>query len=211
MQSADTTPDLEKDPSTPRNKGGRPKGSKTRPKWLREQMKRPRGRPKGSKNKPKSMEIQLPPKPPPKPKDASKSRPNSPANFAKLSPEERSALGRRAALSRKPKQCRSRAPGTPPMWSTRDYAPLKEEAKREARRIFKIMDKQGLLPDDEIAREAVLEVLTLMREPGDKKFKHSLARTLLEYTKPKPSQKSEVTIKTAEDFLDELEDLPPEG
>jgi len=66
------------------------------------------------------------------------------------------------------------------------------------------MDQQGLLPEDEIAREAILQALQLMREPGDKKFKLSVIRTLLDHTHAKPVQKSDVTVRTAEDFLNEL-------
>jgi hypothetical protein len=102
---------------------GRPKGSKTRPKWLREleaqQPRRPRGRPKGSPNKPKTLEawltqamaMDLPPKPPPRPKNQNKVRRESNA-LNRLTPEERSEQARKAALSRKTHG--ARAPGTPP-------------------------------------------------------------------------------------------------
>jgi hypothetical protein len=201
----------------PKNKGGRPKGSKTRPKWLREAVapQRPRGRPKGSKNKPKSLEafltqamtVELPPKPPPRPKNEKQKR----DTLSRLSPEERSASARKAALARKKHQRKAREPGTPNDWTNRDYAPLREEARLEARRIYKIMEKQGLLPEDEIAKEALLQALQLMREPGNKDFKLKVIRTLLEHTHAKPSQKQDVTIRTAEDFLDELAGKDPGG
>lgn len=204
--------EIEKVPSIP-NKGGRPKGSKTRPKAIRAAEKLNRkpapGRPKGSPNKPKTLEqfltvgllTQLPPKPAPRPKNPNLVRAGAANAFGKT-PEERSANARKASLSRKVHT--ARAPGTPPLWSTREYAPLKEEARVEARRIYKIMDKQGLLPEDEIAKEALLAALTLMREPGAREFKLKVIRTLLDHTHQKPTLKQDVTVKTAEDWLDEL-------
>jgi hypothetical protein len=194
-------------------KRGRPLGSKTRPKWLRElekqQPKRSRGRPKGSLNKPKTLaawlqsavDITLPPKPSPRPKNQSKVRRENNA-LNRLTPEERSERARKAALSRKTHG--ARALGTPPTWATHEYAPLLKEAEREAKRIYTIMDNEGVLPEDPLAREALLEVLKLMRLPGDRKFKHSLARTILEYRLSKPTTKQDVTVRTAEDWLDEL-------
>lgn len=198
---------------TPPPKRGRPQGSKTRPQWLRDQekaQKHPRrGRPKGSPNKPKTLEswiaaaieVQLPPKPPPRPKDPSRARHEN--NWLnKLTPEERSDRARKAALSRKTHG--AKAPGTPPHWATHEYAPLLKEAEREAKRIYKIMEQEGILPEDPLAREALQEALKLMRAPGDKKFKHSVLRTILEYRLAKPTTKQDVTIRTAEDWLDDL-------
>lgn len=194
-------------------KRGRPLGSKTRPQWIREAEKqlpkRPRGRPKGSPNKPKTMETwlaaamttELPPKPPPRPKNPNKARHKNNA-LNRLSPEERSERARKASLARKTHG--ARAQGTPPTWATHEYAPLLKEAEREARRIFTIMENEGALPEDPLAREALLEVLKLLRLPGDRKFKHSLARTILEYRLAKPTTKTDVTVRTAEDWLDEL-------
>jgi hypothetical protein len=191
---------------------GRPPGSKTRPKWLRDQEKAAkhptRGRPKGSLNKPKTLEaflaqamtVTLPPKPPPKPKNQNLVRPGN--NLTKGTPEERSARSRKAALSRKTHA--GRAPGTPPHWGTKEYEPLRAEAEREAKRIYNIMDKEGVLPEDPLAREALQEALKLMRSPGDKKFKHSVLRTILEYRLAKPTSKQDITVRTAEDWLDEI-------
>lgn len=102
----------------------------------------------------------------------------------------------------------AKAPGQPKGWLKKDFLRAQAEAEREARRIFHIMKEQGLLPGtDDIADEALLAVLTMMRQPGPVKDKHSLARTLLEYTRSKPSTKTDVTVRTAEDFLDELSEL----
>lgn len=200
------------EPTSP-PKRGRPKGSKTRPKWLRDlelQSRHPtRGRPKGSKNKPKTldawmaaaMDIQLPPKPPPKPKNQSTAK-FANNTLSRLTPEERSARASKASLSRKVRK--GQHPGTPPYWTDRDYALLKMETEREAKRIYEIMEQDGILPEDPLAREALLEALKLMRAPGDKKFKHSVLRTILEYRLAKPTTKTDVTVRTAEEWLDEL-------
>lgn len=148
------------------------------------------------------MATELPPKPAPKPKNKNLIR--TKGSLANRPPEERVALARKAALSRKKHQRGARIPGTPNDWTNKDYAPLREEAKAEARRIFKVMEKEGTLPEDPIAREALLTVLQAMREPGPKDFKHKAARTLLEYTMAKPSQKQDITVRSAEDFLDDL-------
>jgi hypothetical protein len=66
------------------------------------------------------------------------------------------------------------------------------------------MEQEGVLPEDPLAREALQEALKLMRAPGDKKFKHSVLRTILEYRLAKPTTKQDVTVRTAEDWLDEL-------
>lgn len=201
------------DPLHPRR--GRPPGSKTRPRWIRDreklQPKRPRGRPPGAKNKPKTLEAylsaamaitELPPKPAPRPKDQSKVRLGNSNRLNRLTPEERSANGRKAVAARKTHA--ARAEGTPTGWATHEYAPLLKEAEREAKRIYRKMEQDGTLPEDPLAREALLEVLKLMRLPGDKKLKHSLARTILEYRLAKPTSKQDVTIRTAEEWLDDL-------
>lgn len=189
----------------PRNKGGRPKGSKNKPKWLKDaQPKRPRGRPKGSKNKPKTLQgfiaeaMAVPVTPPPrKPKNPNMVRPALNA----IPPEARIARAKKAQKARKV----DRGPACPKGWTLRQYLPLLEEATQEAKRIVKHMVEDGKISaDDEIGKEAMTTVLALMRAPGSPEFKLKAARTALEYTKARPTQKSEVTVKTAEDFLDEL-------
>lgn len=66
------------------------------------------------------------------------------------------------------------------------------------------MEQQGIVPEDEIAKEALLSALELMREPGSKDFKLKVIRTLLEHTHAKPTQKQDVTVRSAEDWLDEI-------
>jgi len=153
--------------------------------------------------------IEVTPPPPKKPKDMSRDRPNSPKNFAKLSPEERKANSVKAIKCRKNKT--GRTPGNAPNWTNRDYAPVRERAKADALRMYAIMETDGSLPEDPIAREAVKAILQLLREPSSKSDKLKEAKTLLEYFMPKPTQKQDITMRSAEDFLTELADEADDG
>jgi hypothetical protein len=208
----------------PKNKGGRPKGSKNRPKWILDELKkapkRPRGRPKGSKNKPKTLEglIELsltPPIPPPKPEKPKRKRERQgyhgtprEAYFARLKredPEKLAEISSRA--SRSPARREKRAtipPGTPLGFTMHEWALRKDEARKIAHRIFKLMDKEGALPENPIAREAMKTALEMLAEDNSSKDKLAIIRTLLEYNLAKPAATQNVNIKTAEDFLDEL-------
>jgi len=66
------------------------------------------------------------------------------------------------------------------------------------------MKAEGLIPENEMAAkslEAAFEMVTSNMAARDKL---QAIRTVLEYTKQKPASKSDITLKTAEDFLDEL-------
>lgn len=191
---------------------GRPKGAKNKPKWLKElearKPKRPRGRPKGSKNKPKTLESFVaanidpenvaPPELLPKRKYPNRFRPQ----LNDVPPEvrrERARKGAKARWAKNPEMIH------PPLgWTHDQYVLFLEEAKREAKRIIDIMADEGRIPDDPEAKEAMTTVLALMRGPGSKDFKLKAARTVLEWTKSKPIAKHDHTIRTAEDFLDDL-------
>lgn len=69
---------------------------------------------------------------------------------------------------------------------------------------MKKMADRGQLPDDPRAVEALETSLLLMRTQADAKTKLAAAGLLLTYLKAKPTTKIEATIKTAEDYLDEL-------
>jgi hypothetical protein len=197
---------------------GRPKGSKNKPKWLKEALeaqkpKRGRGRPKGSKNKPKTVpdmvaqalsepleKPQLPPEPP---KRVGGGNPR----LNDVPPEERTARARKAALARIEK-CRELGVPTrlPKGWTVKHALVVQEMAKEDTKRMIDIMADAGVLPEDEGAQEAMGTVLGIMRSSQSADMKLKAARTVLEYTKAKPTQKSEVTVKPAEAFLDELAD-----
>lgn len=97
--------------------------------------------------------------------------------------------------------------GKPKGWTRLEYALFLENARKEAKRIYKEMEKEGLVPENDMAArslEAAFEMVTSNLTARDRL---NAIRTVLEYTKQKPASKNDVTIKTAEDFLDELADL----
>lgn len=78
------------------------------------------------------------------------------------------------------------------------------KAKAEAKIIVKAMMEKDPTLEEQYAVEAMETVVELMRTPGDKQSRLAAAKTLLEYTKAKPSTKSEVTINKAEAFLEDI-------
>lgn len=78
------------------------------------------------------------------------------------------------------------------------------KAKAEAKLIVEKMIEKDPTLEETYAKEAMETVVELMRTPGDKQSRLAAAKTLLEYTKAKPSTKSEVTINKAEAFLEEV-------
>lgn len=200
-------------PPKPKGKGGRPKGVKNRPKWLldalKKEPKRPRGRPPGAKNKPKTIEGLIaqalePPKP--RPKRPKKTTHNYETHFARLKredPEKLREISTRAS-KRAVSKGRNQPPGRHPHMTLRELARIKEDARILARRIYKIMENEGSLPENPIAREAMKRALEMLAEDNSSKDKISLIRTLLEYNLAKPASTQNLNVKTAEDFLDEL-------
>lgn len=85
-----------------------------------------------------------------------------------------------------------------------EWALHKEEARQIAHKVFTMMDKEGALPENPIAREAMKEALEMLASDIATRDKHAVIRTLLEYNMAKPAATQNVNIKTAEDFLDEL-------
>lgn len=66
------------------------------------------------------------------------------------------------------------------------------------------MRDAGQLPDDPRAVEALEETVKTLRAAESPKDKIAAARLILDFTKAKPAQKIEATVRTHEDFLDEL-------
>jgi hypothetical protein len=58
--------------------------------------------------------------------------------------------------------------------------------------------------DDTYAIEALKTAVEIMREPAQNRDKLTAARMVLDFTKSKPTTKSEVTIGQAEAFLSSL-------
>jgi hypothetical protein len=220
------------EPQSPKSKGGRPKGSKTRPQWLRDELKkvppRPRGRPKGSRNKPKTLDelikLSLSPLSPPPPSESPKRKrarqghngtPRPEAYFARLKredPEKLAEIASKASRSEARRAKPATAPtGTPNGLTQHEWALRKEEARQIANRIMKLMDKDGALPENPIAREAMKAAVEMLAEDLPTKDKLATIRTLLEWNLAKPASTQNLNVKTAEDFLDELAaETPPE-
>ncbi|MGE8142285.1 hypothetical protein ACQKOE_09945 [Novosphingobium sp. NPDC080210] len=201
--------------SKPKSKAGRPKGSKSRPKWLLEELKRlpkrPRGRPPGSKNRPKTVEglIALalePPKPRARPKPRPSNKENYFARLKREDPEKLREISKKAATSAERKAKPYNASGKPYRMTMKEWARAKEDARIIAHRIYKIMEKDGSLPENPIAREAMKRAMEMLAEDNSSSDKIKLIRTLLEYNMAKPASTQNVNLKTAEDFLDELAD-----
>lgn len=105
--------------------------------------------------------------------------------------------------------------GGRPMFATDGADPKETEvlltrAQSDAERIVKIMDEEKLIPeptdellgnDKDMAKEALKATIVILRMPGQKSERLAAARTILEYTRSKPAQSSNVTVSTAEDFL----------
>ena len=73
----------------------------------------------------------------------------------------------------------------------------------------------GVVSEDEVhGNKALHYALSVMKAPVDQKIGLQAARTVLEWTRPKPVSKSEVTINKAEEWLaavtSENERIPPE-
>lgn len=62
------------------------------------------------------------------------------------------------------------------------------------------------IPSDEaeLAKASLREAATIMLKPSSNADKLKAAKLILEFTKEKPASKSDVTISTAEDFLNKV-------
>jgi hypothetical protein len=193
-------------------KRGRPKGAKTRPKWMRDALKkapkRPVGRPKGSQTKPKTLEElvekSLTYKPAPRPKRPKKVL-NHESHFERLKredPEKLKAISNDAAA--KAAKVKRKVAGIPTGVTHVEWAVMLDEAQKLAKRILREMDNEGALPENPLARTAMQEAVTMLATDLPAKDKLAVIRTILEWNLAKPAATNNVNLKTAEDFLDEL-------
>lgn len=168
---------------------------------------RPRGRPPGAKNKPKDIlafvidDLANPLKAPPR-------KPKVKRGFNPLPPERRAEVLAKARAARAAKVARGESSygrGTPSNNLNKEqYAAKKALALADTNRIFKIMEEAGMVPEDQHAAEALHTAVLTMRECESAKDKLAAARLILDFTKPKPASKTELTVRSHEDFLDEL-------
>lgn len=164
---------------------------------------RPRGRPPGAKNGPKTLEefvfkaLKQPLEPP-----SRSTNHGQIGAWAHKTPEERSAYSARLRAART--MPTRQTPGKPRALTNTQWAEVSATARLDAKRIIKKLKDAGTFPEDEKAAEALEKAVVTLRASQSPKDVAALARLILDFTKAKPAQKSEVTIRTHEDFLDEI-------
>jgi hypothetical protein len=120
-----------------------------------------------------------------------------------MTAEERTEYFRKLSSLRK--RCGAKGIAAKPRGLTvAQYEARLAEQKPIIQRIIKKMADQGQLPDDPRAVEALEKTMVILRTQEDAKSKLAAARLILDFTKAKPTTKIEHTVKTAEDYLDEL-------
>jgi hypothetical protein len=206
----ETMPEVQSENPKPKPKIGRPRGSKNRPKWILDELKklpkRPVGRPKGATNRPATLEELIDQagtyKTPTRPiRHRAKRRDTVEPYYARLKREDPERLRAICASTNA-----ARPKGAPPHMTKRQWAIVLDEAHKLARKIMNKLDEEGALPENKIAREAMQQAITMLASDISSKDKLSVIRTLLEYNMAKPAATSNLNIKTAEDFLDDLAD-----
>lgn len=98
-----------------------------------------------------------------------------------------------------------RRPGSKDGYTQTELQKQRTKAKAEAKRIVEYMEKKFDLPKDEFAKEALTTAVEIMRiDAINVKDKLAAARTVLEWTMSKPASQTDVTVKRAEDFLNDI-------
>jgi hypothetical protein len=158
------------------------------------------------KNKPKTigdfvLEATVK-RPEPIPRTAPKA-PRGP--WANMNEEERKAYSQKLIAARKgPRKTNNTIPGRPRHLSNEQYAELKQRVRPEINRIKKKMKAEGQLPEDKRAEQVLDKALETFLLSTTAKDVAALGRLILDFSKAKPAQKIDHTVKTAEDWLDEL-------
>lgn len=96
-----------------------------------------------------------------------------------------------------------RKPGQPDGMRKDEFFKTRDRVKEEAKKIVEIME-QKLKIEDTYAKEALETAVEIMRMPAESRSRLAAAKLILEFTKEKPSTKSEVTVAKAEDFLESI-------
>ena len=107
------------------------------------------------------------------------------------------------AISQGRKGNRGRPLGLPDGIGKEAFAIHKAQVDAEAVIIMRkiVEDNELDSVEDRYAIEALDTAVKIMRTQGDARNKLGAAKLILEYTKAKPSTKSDLTVHTAEDFL----------
>ena len=109
----------------------------------------------------------------------------------------------RRKWSTKPRKNAGRPRGVPDGYRKETIEPIRSKVKTEARKVVEIMAEQFNI-EDEYAKTALETAVEVMKTPGENRERVAAARLVLDFTKSKPSAKSEVSISKAEDFLASL-------
>ena len=109
----------------------------------------------------------------------------------------------RRKWSTKPRKNGGRPRGVPDGYRKETIEPIRSKVKTEARKVVEIMAEQFNI-EDEYAKTALETAVEVMKTPGENRERVAAARLVLDFTKSKPSAKSEVSISKAEDFLASL-------
>ena len=179
---------------------------------------RPRGRPPGVKNKPKTLEafvlaaLEARPSPPPR-----KPKRKAAGPWTNLDAEGRKALSAKLIAARKGKNGQGIQPptrdvlkGKPLRLDEAQWVALKASVQPEIKRIIKKMKEAGQIGEDPRAEQVLSKTLETFLTATTPKDISSLGRLLLDFTKAKPAAKVDVSVRTHEDFLDEIaEDHTP--
>jgi hypothetical protein len=109
----------------------------------------------------------------------------------------------RKQWSTKPRQNGGRPKGVPDGYRKETIEPIRQKIKAEAKELVSIMAETYNIEDD-YAKAALETAVEVMREPGNNRERVAAARLVLDFTKERPTSKSEVAISKAEDFLASL-------
>ena len=96
-----------------------------------------------------------------------------------------------------------RPPGVPDGMSQKTYLKLKAAADIKTQKVMKAMTKI-FEADNDVAKKAIETAVNILNLPGAHQLRLQAAKTLLDFTQRKPVTASELNLKTAENFLDEL-------
>ncbi len=135
----------------------------------------------------------------PKPKKKTAPKKNYFAELAKT-PEGRAL---RKEWSNKPRKNAGRPKGVPDGHTAETIKPIREKAKKDAKKVVKIMSEKFNI-EDQYQKEALETAVEVMRLDGQARERLAAARLVLDFTKSKPASKSDVSIHKAEDFLASL-------
>ena len=85
---------------------------------------------------------------------------------------------------------------------------LRTQGKTQAKELVQQMIDKELIEDSDVSRLAMESLVEMLKAPELYTTRDRLAaiRTALDFTKSKPTAKQEVTVRTAEQFLEEIAD-----